>query len=99
MYYAIQGTDKPNSLEIRLAMRPAHLERLEELQNEGRLLLAGPHPNIDSDDPGPAGFSGSLIVAEFDNLESAQSWANDDPYLVNGVYSGVIVKPFKKVFP
>ncbi|MDH5218944.1 MAG: YciI family protein [Gammaproteobacteria bacterium] len=99
MYYVIQGTDKPNSLEIRLAMRPAHLERLEALQNEGRLLLAGPHPNIDSEDPGPAGFSGSLIVAEFDSLASAESWANDDPYLVNGVYTGVVVKPFKKVFP
>ena len=99
MYYAIQGTDKPNSLEIRLAMRPAHLERLEALQNEGRLLLAGPLPNIDSEDPGPAGFSGSLIVAEFDSLASAESWANDDPYLVNGVYTGVVVKPFKKVFP
>lgn len=99
MYYAIQGTDKPNSLEIRLAMRPAHLERLEALQNEGRLLIAGPHPNIDSEDPGPAGFSGSLIVAEFDSLASAESWANDDPYLVNGVYTGVVVKPFKKVFP
>ena len=99
MYYVIQGTDKPNSLEIRLAMRPAHLERLEALQNEGRLLLAGPHPNIDSEDPGPAGFSGSLIVAEFDSLASAENWANDDPYLVNGVYTGVVVKPFKKVFP
>ena len=99
MYYTIQGTDKANSLEIRMAMRPAHLERLETLQNEGRLLLAGPQPNIDSEDPGSAGFSGSLIVAEFDTLASAEEWANDDPYLVNGVYSGVTVKPFKKVFP
>jgi uncharacterized protein YciI len=99
MYYAIIGTDVPESLEKRLSARPAHLVRLEQLQSEGRLLTAGPFPSIDSDEPGPAGFSGSLIVAEFDSLNDAQCWANQDPYIEAGVYEAVIVKPYKKVFP
>jgi uncharacterized protein YciI len=99
MLYAIIAKDVENSLEKRLAARPAHLERLNTLQDEGRLILAGPHPAIDSNDPGDAGFSGSLIVAEFEDLEEAQTWANDDPYKEAGVYSAVTVKPFKKVFP
>ena len=99
MFYAIIAEDNQNSLEKRLATRPAHLERLKLLQQQGRLLIAGPHPAIDSDDPGPAGFSGSLVVAEFDSLDSAQSWAQDDPYMQAGVYKNVSVKPFKKVLP
>ncbi len=99
MWYAISGEDMPDSLEKRLAARPAHLERLNALQGEGRLLLAGPFPAIDSVDPGPAGFTGSLIVAEFDSLESAQAWADADPYVDAGVYARVSVKPFKKVLP
>ena len=99
MFYAIISEDVPNSLEKRLQARPAHLARLEQLQNEGRLLLAGPHPCIDSDDPGPAGFSGSLIVAEFSDLESAREWAGNDPYVAAGAYQKVTVKPFKRVFP
>ncbi len=99
MWYAISGEDMPNSLEKRLAARPAHLDRLHALQNEGRLLLAGPFPTIDSVDPGPAGFSGSLIVAEFDSLASAQAWADADPYVAAGVYARVSVRPFKKVLP
>jgi len=99
MFYAIVGQDVPDSLERRLAARPAHLERLQALQNAGRLLLAGPFPAIDSNDPGAAGFSGSLIVAEFDTLADAQAWADADPYVAAGVYAGVSVKPFKKVFP
>lgn len=99
MLYAIIATDVANSLENRLAARPAHLARLEQLQAQGRLLLAGPHPAIDSNDPGPAGFSGSLIVAEFESLEAAQNWAEADPYRAAGVYASVIVKPFKKVLP
>jgi uncharacterized protein len=99
MWYAIVGEDIPASLDKRLASRPAHLERLDALQAEGRLLLAGPFPTIDSIDPGPAGFSGSLIVAEFDSLESAQTWADADPYVSAGVYAQVSVKPFKKVLP
>jgi len=98
MLYAIMAEDSPNSLEKRLQTRPAHLERLNALQDEGRLIIAGPHPAIDSDDPGEAGFSGSLIVAEFESLDDAQSWANDDPYNSAGVYTAVTVKPFKKVF-
>jgi len=98
MLYAIMAEDSPNSLEKRLQTRPAHLERLNALQDEGRLIIAGPHPAIDSDDPGEAGFSGSLIVAEFESLDDAQSWANDDPYNRAGVYTAVTVKPFKKVF-
>ncbi len=99
MWYAIISEDQPNSLENRLAARPAHLERLQQLQNEGRLLLAGPHPMIDSEDPGKAGFSGSLVVAEFNDLTSAQAWADADPYVSGGVYAKVVVKPFKKVLP
>ena len=99
MLYAIISQDVEDSLERRLAARPAHLQRLTALQDEGRLVLAGPHPAIDSPDPGPAGFSGSLIVAEFDSLESAQAWAGDDPYVAAGVYAQVTVKPFKQVFP
>ena len=99
MLYAIMGVDRENSLDDRLAVRPEHLERIQALQSEGRLIVAGPHPAIDSEDPGPAGFSGSLIVAEFDSLEAAQSWANDDPYARTGVFSSVLVKPFKRVLP
>ncbi|MCU0841002.1 MAG: YciI family protein [Thiobacillaceae bacterium] len=98
-YYAIIGEDSPDSLERRLAARPAHLARLEALRDEGRLLLAGPFPAIDSPDPGPAGFSGSLIVAEFDSLEAARSWADADPYVAAGVYASVGVRPFKRVLP
>lgn len=99
MLYAIQGADAENSLEHRLAARPAHLERLTRLQQEGRLILAGPLPAIDSPDPGPAGFSGSLIVAEFGSLEEARSWAEADPYVAAGVYREISVQPFKKVLP
>lgn len=99
MWYAIVATDVANSLEKRLAARPDHLIRLQTLQNEGRLLVAGPTPAIDSPDPGPAGFSGSLIIAEFESLESAQAWANADPYVAAGVYESVMVRPFKRVFP
>ncbi len=99
MLYAIIATDTPNSLELRLASRPAHLARLEQLKVEGRLILAGPHPAIDSNDPGIAGFSGSLIVAEFESLQAAQHWADADPYRSAGVYAEVIVKPFKLVLP
>ncbi|HFE37469.1 MAG TPA: YciI family protein [Gammaproteobacteria bacterium] len=99
MLYAIISEDIENSLEKRAQARPAHLARLETLQSEGRLILAGPHPNIDSKDPGPAGFSGSLVVAEFPTLNDAQTWANDDPYLLSGAYKKVTVKPFKQVFP
>jgi uncharacterized protein YciI len=98
-YYAIVGEDVPASLDQRLAARPAHLERLERLRDEGRLLLAGPFPAIDSPDPGPAGFSGSLIVAAFDSLEAARAWAAADPYVAAGVYDQVSVKPFKRVLP
>nr|VFK57003.1 MAG: hypothetical protein BECKTUN1418D_GA0071000_105712 [Candidatus Kentron sp. TUN]VFK60509.1 MAG: hypothetical protein BECKTUN1418F_GA0071002_12172 [Candidatus Kentron sp. TUN]VFK69831.1 MAG: hypothetical protein BECKTUN1418E_GA0071001_12162 [Candidatus Kentron sp. TUN] len=97
MLYAIIAEDTENSLETRLKTRPAHLTRINQLKEEGRLLLAGPHPAIDAEDPGSAGFSGSLIVAEFASLEEAQSWADADPYRVAGVYASVIVKPFKKV--
>ena len=99
MFYAIVGQDVPDSLNKRLAARPAHLERLQALQQAGRLLLAGPFPAIDSNDPGAAGFSGSLIVAEFDSLADAQAWADADPYVAAGVYADVSVKPFKKVLP
>ena len=97
MYYSIIGTDVKNSLNKRLSVRPEHLARLEKLQNEGRLLTAGPFPAIDSEDPGEAGFTGSLIVAEFESLSSAQRWADEDPYMAAGVYDSVLVKPFKKV--
>ena len=99
MLYAVISEDRPGSLADRLAARPAHLARLEQLQEAGRLVLAGPHPAIDSPDPGPAGFSGSLVVAEFASLEAAQAWADTDPYVAAGVYAKVTVKPFKKVFP
>ncbi len=99
MLYAIIAQDVENSLQDRLAARPKHLERLTALQEEGRLILAGPHPAIDSEDPGEAGFSGSLVVAEFESLEAAQAWADTDPYVSAGVYASVTVKPFKKVFP
>ncbi len=99
MWYAIIGEDKPGSLDARLAARPAHLERLHTLQNQGRLLLAGPFPAIDNENPGPAGFTGSLIVAEFDSLDSAQRWADADPYIAAGVYAGVTINPFKKALP
>lgn len=99
MLYAIIGEDVPNSLERRLSVRPAHLARLEALKNEGRLFVAGPFPAIDSNDPGPAGFSGSLIVAEFASLADAQAWADADPYVGAGVYARTSVKPFKKVLP
>ncbi len=99
MLYAIISVDVADSLSKRLAARPAHLARLQALQNEGRLLLAGPHPAIDSENPGDAGFTGSLIVAEFTDLLTAQQWTDSDPYLEAGVYAKVTVKPFKKVFP
>lgn len=99
MLYAIVGQDASDSLAQRLAARPAHLERLQALQQAGRLLLAGPFPVLDCIDPGAAGFSGSLIVAEFDSLADAQAWADADPYVAAGVYANVSVKPFKKVFP
>ncbi len=99
MLYAIISQDTPNSLEKRLAARPAHLARLEALKNEGRLILAGPHPAVDSNDPGEAGFTGSLVVAEFTDLATAQAWADADPYIDAGVYEKVTVKPFKKVLP
>ncbi|KVW98044.1 YciI family protein [Thiobacillus denitrificans] len=99
MLYAIVGQDVPDSLNLRLATRPAHVDRLHALQQAGRLLLAGPFPAIDGNDPGSAGFSGSLIVAEFDTLANAQAWADADPYAAAGVYANVSVKPFKKVFP
>ena len=99
MFYAIIATDIPDSLEKRLAARPAHLQRLNALLDQGRLLMAGPHPTIDTEEPGEAGFSGSLIVAEFDSLEDAEAWAADDPYQHAGVYASLIVRPFKKVLP
>ncbi len=99
MFYVITGIDREDSLEARIATRPRHLERLDALKEEGRLLLAGPFPAIDSEDPGPAGFSGSLIVAEFPDQEAAKAWAAEDPYTISGVYASVEVRPFKKVFP
>jgi len=99
MLYAIVATDVANSLEARLANRPAHLERLHQLKNEGRIVLAGPNPAVDSNDPGAAGFTGSLIVAEFDSLSAAQAWAEADPFVAAGVYANVVVKPFKQVLP
>lgn len=99
MLYAIISKDKPDSLPRRMEARPEHLARLQHLQDEGRLILAGPHPAVDSEDPGQAGFTGSLVVAEFIDLESAQRWADADPYIAADVYANVTVKPFKKVFP
>ncbi len=91
--------DVENSLTIRQGARPAHLERVQQLSNEGRLVIAGPHPAIDSEDPGTNGFTGSLIIAEFNSLEAAQTWADADPYVKAGVYKNITVKPFKKVLP
>ena len=99
MWYAILSQDVEDSLDKRASARPDHLARVNKLVDEGRLLVAGPHPAVDSIEPGPAGFTGSLVIAEFDSLEAATSWANDDPYVKAGVYSSVIVKPFKKVLP
>ncbi len=99
MIYAIITTDREHSLPLRKQSRPAHLERLEKLREEGRLILAGPHPAVDNDDPGEAGFTGSLIVAEFPSLQDAESWAAQDPYVTAGVCAEVVVKPFKQVFP
>jgi uncharacterized protein YciI len=99
MWYAIISEDHPNSLENRKAARPDHLARLQALQEIGKLLVAGPHPAIDSEDPGEAGFTGSLVIADFTSLEDAQAWADADPYVSGGVYANVIVKPYKKVFP
>ena len=99
MWYAIVGYDTPNSLDKRVAARPAHVARLQAMQTDGRLLLAGPFPAIDAVDSGAAGFTGSLIVAEFTSLQAAQDWANADPYFAAGVYASVDIKPFKKTFP
>lgn len=99
MLYAIIAEDKAGTLDLRMAARPAHVERLQALQAEGRLILAGPCPAIDSPDPGPAGFSGSIIIAEFASLEATRTWADADPYIVAGVYEKVVIKPFKKVLP
>ncbi|MCG6229075.1 YciI family protein [Vibrio furnissii] len=98
MWYVIFSQDVENSLEKRMSVRPAHLERLQALHDEGRLLTAGPLPAIDAENPGEAGFTGSTVIAEFDTLEDAQAWADADPYVGAGVYANVIVKPFKKVF-
>ena len=99
MWYAIIATDVDDSLDLRKGARAAHLERLNALVAEGRLLVAGPHPAIDADDPGPAGFSGSLVVADFESLDAARAWADADPYVDAGVYADVVVKPFKRVLP
>ena len=99
MLYAFISQDFEGTLDKRLTARPEHIKRLEHLRDEGRLILAGPHPAIDCEDPGPAGFTGSLVVAEFDSLQEAQDWANADPYVVAGVYEDVLVKPFKSVLP
>lgn len=99
MFYVFIGQDTPDSLEKRLANRPAHVARLQALQAEGRLLLAGPFPAVDAEDPGAAGYTGSLIIAEFPSLADAQSWADAEPYLNSGVYERVTVKPFRKTLP
>ena len=99
MLYAVISKDVADSTEKRMSVRPAHVERLKALKDEGRLILAGPHPAIDSPDPGSAGFTGSLIVAEFESLDAAQAWADSDPYITAGVYASVKVKPFNKVLP
>ena len=99
MWYAIISEDVENSLELRKSVRPAHLERIRTLVDEGRLLIAGPHPAVDGTEPGPAGFTGSLIIADFESLADAENWANEDPYVQAGVYSKVTVKPFKQVLP
>ncbi len=99
MLYSIIAQDVDDSLAKRMSVRPAHIERLNQLKNAGRLILAGPHPAIDNNDPGEAGFTGSLVVAEFDSLADAQTWAAADPYQAAGAYASVVVKPFKKVLP
>ena len=99
MWYAIISEDVDNSLELRKSARPAHLERVQVLVDQGRLLVAGPHPAVDGSDPGTAGFTGSLIVADFESLEDAETWAGEDPYVKAGVYARVTVKPFKLVLP
>lgn len=99
MLYAFISQDVPDSLQQRLAARPDHVQRLQQLRDAGRLILAGPHPAIDNEDPGPAGFTGSLVVAEFDSLEDARRWADADPYVAAGVYETIKVKPFKRVLP
>jgi uncharacterized protein YciI len=99
MFYAIIAEDKPGTHDARMASRPDHLSRLVELKEQGKLFVAGPHPAIDSEDPGSAGFTGSLVIAEFDSLKEAQDWANADPYVKAGVYAKVTVKPYKKVLP
>ena len=99
MLYSIVGTDVENSLQARLATRPEHVNRLIALKNQGRLILAGPNPAIDNEDPGEAGFSGSIIIAEFESLEAAQAWADQDPYILAKVYESVDVKPFKQALP
>lgn len=99
MLYSIVGWDVENSLKARLAARPDHVERLKQLVSQGRLILAGPNPAIDSSDPGDAGFTGSIIIAEFDSLQAAQEWADQDPYILTGVYASVEVKPFNQALP
>lgn len=99
MFYSIVGIDNENSLEARMAVRSEHVARLNLLRDEGRLIVAGPNPAIDNDDPGEAGFTGSIIIAEFDSLQTAQTWADEDPYIKSGAYASVSVKPFKKVLP
>ena len=99
MLYSMVGIDNENSLAARLSVRADHVARLNQLRDSGRLIIAGPNPAIDSDDPGDAGFSGSIIIAEFDSLQAAQDWADGDPYIESGAYASVSVKPFKKVLP
>ncbi len=99
MLYAILSRDAEDSLDRRLRARAGHLQRLQELKESGRLVLAGPHPAIDAPDPGPAGFTGSLVVAEFQSWQDARQWADDDPYVTAGVYEEILVKPFNKVLP
>lgn len=99
MWYVIFSQDVENSLSLRMEARPAHIARLTELESQGRLLVAGPCPAIDSENPGEAGFTGSVVIAEFDSLDDAQQWANDDPYKAAGVYQSSVVKPYKKVLP
>ena len=99
MLYSIVGIDNPNSLQARMAVRSEHVARLQALVESGRLIIAGPNPAIDSEDPGEAGFSGSIIIAEFDSLQEAQAWADEDPYIKSGAYASVSVKPFRKVLP
>ncbi len=99
MLYSIVEIDREDSLEARMSARPQHVARLDALKQEGRLIIAGPNPAIDSEDPGEAGFSGSIIIAEFESLQAAQAWADEDPYIESGAYASVTVKPFKKVLP